>query len=277
MRDGWIKLHRKILENPIFENPKLLKMWIWCLLKASHKDKIKQVGLNQIEVKQGQFITGRLKGSMETNLNQATWYKYLKALEKLQYITINSNNKMTIVTIVNWGKYQSDTFEKEQQSNNKVTTKEQQSNNKVTTKEQQSNNKVTHTRIIKNDKNDKNINNNRRKRYADDSTEVRVATQLVEILVEKKPDTKLPNIQTWAHDVDKLIRLDKKTPEQIVWLFRWAQNDDFWIANMRSPRKLRDKWDMLQLQATNKSKKKKSSDDDWRRKTMEALNELKSQ
>ena len=47
-----------------------------------------------------------------------------KILEKLQMISIKSNNKFSIISIDNWEEYQGE----EQQKNNKRTTKEQQSN-----------------------------------------------------------------------------------------------------------------------------------------------------
>lgn len=139
--EGWIKLHRKILDNAIFDNADLLKVWIWCLLKATHEDYTQMVGLQTVELTKGQFITGRFKGAEELKLNPSTFYKYLKVLEKLNMIVLNSNNKMTVVTVANWGKYQLDENETCQQNNNNVTTKEQQSNTN------------------KNIKNNKNINN----------------------------------------------------------------------------------------------------------------------
>jgi hypothetical protein len=126
--EGWIKLHRKILDNAIFDNADLLKVWIWCLLKATHEDYTQIVGLQTVELTKGQFITGRFKGAEELKLNPSTFYKYLKVLEKLNMIVLNSNNKMTVVTVANWGKYQLDKNESCQQNNNNVTTKEQQSN-----------------------------------------------------------------------------------------------------------------------------------------------------
>lgn len=139
--DGWIKVHRKLLENPIFDNPQLLKMWIWCLLKAYHKPTKQLVGLQEIEIKEGEFVTGRHKGASELKVNPSTFYKHLKLLESMQMIRLKSSNKMTIIIVENWGKYQIDEIEKYQQSNNKRTTKEQQNNT---------------NKNIKNDKNEKN-------------------------------------------------------------------------------------------------------------------------
>lgn len=125
---GWIKLHRKVLDSSIFSNPHLLKMWMWCLLKASHKGYKQMIGLEEIELKEGQFVTGRNKGSAELNVNPSTWYKHLKVLEKMKMIELESNNKMTVVSVVNWSVYQGSEIEKEQPNNNQITTKEQQSN-----------------------------------------------------------------------------------------------------------------------------------------------------
>ena len=102
--EGWISLHRKLLENPIFDNPNILQVWIWCLLKASHKDHKQMVGLQVIDLKEGQFITGRFSGAKELKLNPSTFYKYLKMLEAMQMLELKSNNKMTVVSIENWAK-----------------------------------------------------------------------------------------------------------------------------------------------------------------------------
>ncbi len=125
---GWIKLHRKLLDNPIFDNPNLLRVWMWCLLKASHDNYKQMVGLQVIDLEPGQFVTGRFKGSDELKINPSTFYKYLKTLERLQMIRLSSNNKMTIVSIENWERYQTKDSQEYQQNNNKITTKEQQNN-----------------------------------------------------------------------------------------------------------------------------------------------------
>ena len=44
MSSGWVKLHRKLVDNPIFKNDKLFRVFMYCLLKASHKDHDQLVG-----------------------------------------------------------------------------------------------------------------------------------------------------------------------------------------------------------------------------------------
>lgn len=121
---SYIKLFRKLLNSPIFENEKALKIWIWCLLKATHKERLLLVGQQEVNLEKGQFVFGRKKASEELKMSESTIYKYIKLLEKLQIISINSNNKFSIVTVEKWEEYQNE----ELKDNNKRTTKEQQSN-----------------------------------------------------------------------------------------------------------------------------------------------------
>ena len=121
---SYIKLFRKLLNSPIFENEKALKIWIWCLLKATHKERLLLVGQQEVNLEKGQFVFGRKKASEELKMSESTIYKYIKLLEKLQMISINSNNKFSVITVEKWEEYQIE----ELKDNNKVTTKEQQSN-----------------------------------------------------------------------------------------------------------------------------------------------------
>jgi hypothetical protein len=125
---GWIKLHRKLLASSVFQNPNILKFWVWCLLKASHAEYTTRIGLQEVALSQGQFPFGRNAASVELNMNPSTIYKYLNLLEKERLISTKRNNKFTIVTVENWVLYQGDNECEEQQNNNNVTTKEQQRN-----------------------------------------------------------------------------------------------------------------------------------------------------
>ena len=121
---SYIKLFRKLLNSPIFENEKALKIWIWCLLKATHKERLQLVGQQEVNLQKGQFVFGRKKASEELKMSESTIYKYIKLLEKLQMISVNSNNKFSVITVEKWEEYQVE----ELKDNNKITTKEQQSN-----------------------------------------------------------------------------------------------------------------------------------------------------
>lgn len=54
-----------------------------------------------------------------------------------------------------------------------------------------------------------------------------------------------PKWDAWANDVRLMREIDGRTHHDICELFRWAKGDGFWCANIQSPGKLREKWDVL--------------------------------
>jgi hypothetical protein len=127
--EGWIKLHRKIQRSAVFQNEGLLKVWIWCLVRASHQDEWVSVttgkGETEVLVKRGQFMFGRKSAAKTLKMDESTVYKRMQKLENMQNLNIRSNTHYSIVTILNWYVYQSTT---EAEVTPKVTSKEQPSN-----------------------------------------------------------------------------------------------------------------------------------------------------
>jgi hypothetical protein len=205
---GYVKLYRKILSNPVFKSPELLQLFIYCLLRANHEEGKAFCGNDEIKIVAGQFVTGRFELAKDLKQNESSTYKRLKRLETLHMVALNSNNKNTLVTVVNWELYQS----VEKESNSKSTPKEQQSNNKVTTKEQQSNT----NKNVKNDKNGRMEEN----KYSDlisaftDDEDLKTAIQeFINMRVEKK---KAPTARALELIFKTLNQYD--TPTQIKML-----------------------------------------------------------
>ena len=157
---GWIKLHRSLRHDPIFQNESLLKAWIWCLCKASHQEHEQMVGNQFIKLKEGQFITGRNAAGDDLGLSPSTAWNRLKTLENNKSIKIISESKFSIVEIINWEEYQKADSKLTGSNNdtdnvvgNKKEKIEQQVDSKLTADEQQ----VDTNKNVKNIKNDKNI------------------------------------------------------------------------------------------------------------------------
>ncbi|MCL5266762.1 MAG: hypothetical protein M1469_01500 [Bacteroidetes bacterium] len=56
-------------------------------------------------------------------------------------------------------------------------------------------------------------------------------------------------IQRWAFDIDRMIRLDNRPPEEIREVIVFAQRSSFWRSNILSAKKLREKYTTLLLQS----------------------------
>jgi DNA-binding transcriptional regulator YhcF (GntR family) len=126
--NGWISLHRKLLDNPIASKSDYMNLWVHLLLMANHEETSFIWNNKKQILKPGQLLTGRKQLSLDTGIAESQVYKILNYLEKEQQIEQQKTTKYTIITILNWANYQNKEHQKEQQSNNRVTTERQQSN-----------------------------------------------------------------------------------------------------------------------------------------------------
>lgn len=147
--DGWLKLYRSILDSAVFQDAEILKVWIWLLCNVAFEQHDTICYGKVIHLKPGQIATGRKKIAQCTDLNENKVYRALTVLKSLGNIEIKATNKYSIITVVNWDKYQDE--------NVKKTSSEQQNNSKTTTEEQQDNSKRTQHKNGKNGKKEKNI------------------------------------------------------------------------------------------------------------------------
>ena len=106
METGWIKLYREIKHSPVFKNPYIYKVWSWCLFSASSKPYDTVVGSQAIHLEPGQFVFGLLKAADELDIPKSSLHRYLKKLEDWECISIKPTNKYSIITIINWKRYQ---------------------------------------------------------------------------------------------------------------------------------------------------------------------------
>jgi hypothetical protein len=82
---------------------------------------------------------------------------------------------------------------------------------------------------------------------------VELSIFLLEAIKKTKPDLKKPNIDRWAQQIDLMIRIDKRLPENIKKVIDWLPTDDFWKDKLLSAEKLRQKFDMLELKMRQKT------------------------
>lgn len=208
-KQGYIKLYRQITDTPVWADSDKLKLWLMCLMKATHDEKTQVVGNQIIELKAGQFITGRSALSDEFNrdvkkdrrVDGLTLFRWLSLFEKMEMLNIKKTNKYSLVTVLNWDKYQGQRTSNEQQLNNKRTSNEQQLNTN------------------KNDKNVKNVKNEKK----EDICYQQIADMYNNTCVSFPRITKLSDARKKAIKA----RLKTYTADDLQNAFTLAEQSDF--------------------------------------------------
>lgn len=105
--EGWIRLHRKILDNPIITKDRdYLAVWVYLLLNTTHKEYDVIFQGDRITLKKGQLLTGRKSISDKLDIDESKVQRILKTFEKNNQIKQKTCNKNRLITIVAWDKYQ---------------------------------------------------------------------------------------------------------------------------------------------------------------------------
>lgn len=121
MDNGWIKIHRKMLNWEWYGDINTKVLFLHLLLIANHEDK-KWRG---ITILRGQVLTSIKHLAKETKLTLMQTRTSLNRLKSTREITIKTTNKYTLITIEKYSDYQNKDNENNTQNNtrdNKRTT-----------------------------------------------------------------------------------------------------------------------------------------------------------
>jgi len=125
MLRGYIKLWRKVLDSAVFQNEGLLKVFLWCLLKANHKESFVMVkignGTSEVKLSPGQFLFGRESAAENLRMSPSTVWKRILKLKNLGFLNIKSDSHYSIINIVNWSSYQVRQENSDSESNSRGT------------------------------------------------------------------------------------------------------------------------------------------------------------
>lgn len=137
--EGWIKLHRSLLESDFWKCETFSRgqAWVDLLMLANFKDSFFYKRGVKIDVKRGQLGRSEVELSDRWKWSRSKVRKFLKDLEKEQQIKVVKSSVTQVITIIKYNDFQSE---------------EQQKDSKRTAERQQKDSKKPH---IKNDKNDK--------------------------------------------------------------------------------------------------------------------------
>jgi uncharacterized phage protein (TIGR02220 family) len=124
VQQGWISLHRKIMEHPLYQEKRKFsrfEAWIDLLLLANHKDNKFLLGNELITVERGSFITSELKLMERWGWGKSKLRSFLEMLENDGMIVKKSDRKKTTITICNYCTYQGYEMENRPQTDHKQT------------------------------------------------------------------------------------------------------------------------------------------------------------
>ena len=146
MDEGWIKLYRQIKHHWVFNNAEYLKAWITILIECNHKDNKALLDNELIACKRGQSLNSL---STWTKLFGKNWSiqktrTFLGLLKNDKMINTQGLRKTTRLTVLKYDSYQD-----EQQTDNR----------QITFRQQADNIQVTTNKNVKNDKKEKNKDN----------------------------------------------------------------------------------------------------------------------
>ena len=140
-RNGYIKLHRKMLDWGWYQNQNVKDLFIHLLLIANFKES----QFEDMTIYPGQIITSINSLSKGTGLSQKSVRNALSKLEKVGVLGKQTTSRFTLITIENWTSYQSEEFEEGKQRANEGQTRGKQRANEG-----------QHHKNAKNAKNEKN-------------------------------------------------------------------------------------------------------------------------
>lgn len=128
---GWVKVWRKILDNPIVtKDADHLAVFIHLLLNAANKPFDITLGGERITLRPGQLTTGRKQIAEKYRVSESKVQRILKLFENEHIIEQQTNSRCRLISIVNWHEHQYYEQQTEQQVNSYRTASEQQVNTK---------------------------------------------------------------------------------------------------------------------------------------------------
>lgn len=190
MCNGWIKLHRKILDWEWFTSPSTLQLFIYLLLRANKEDK-KWRG---ILIKRGQLVTSVATISEETKLSTQQVRTSLNRLKSTNEITSKTTNRFTLVTVCKYESYQ---LYEEVEQQTKQQALQQTNNKQITNKQQQ----LKNNKNIRNNKKESILTNVRIDEKVTDAPVVATTTDDMEFRKEKFYQSLVPYVAKYGKDM----------------------------------------------------------------------------
>lgn len=100
--EGWTKFYRKLTKWKWYKNQNVKGLFFHLLLTVNYEER----EWNGIIIKPGQTVTTRKDLVEETGIKEQSLRTALKKLISTGEISVETTNKYTFITVLNWEKYQ---------------------------------------------------------------------------------------------------------------------------------------------------------------------------
>ena len=129
MNSGWVKIHRKLLDDDLWKGEVFTEgqAYLYLIIKANYQNSEKTIDDGKkIVIKKGQIFTSQKKLADIFSWDRTKMHRYLKKMQKLGKIDVKTEyKKYTIITLLNYEKYQEEDNKKKPEKKLKQLRKEQ--------------------------------------------------------------------------------------------------------------------------------------------------------
>jgi len=281
---GWIKIHREINNHWIWNNSDYLKWWLDILIEANYSEGDVLIKGTVLKCGRGEKLYSIETWSKRWNTNKSKANRFLKLLEKGKMIVLKNETHTTRLTICKYDDYQ----DKETESETQVKRKRNASETQVKSIKEEKEYKEINNSIVVSSKPNKKIllsDVDINTLSEQDRIYFKIAIGFRDLFINNKKalgvnDFKDQENATYKGYVDP-IRLafteDKKTEEDFRKVYAFLMNDEFWMKNIMSTSKLREKMsDLLIRSSSIPTKKQVLPKDFWRRELTDEQKKLLS-
>lgn len=231
---GWFRVDRGIIDSEIWEKPaEWLKIWLYILSNVNYAD--------TETMKRGSNYFRASIIANDCGCSKRTVENFLKWGKVVGMVVTHKTARGNVITVLKYDKYQSSG------DTGSDATSDTMSDTGSDTMVYASGDTIKEEE-----------NNTRRKEekkesvatFSSDDAPMLVADYLLFKIKHEKPNFKQPNLQQWAADIDKAIRIDKRTKDELIGCINWiySKQGEFWAPNIMSGKKLREKFDTMEAQ-----------------------------
>ena len=254
---GWIKVHRGINNHWVWDNPEYLKWWMDILLEANYLPSKVVIKGTIYECKRGEKLYSLDTWAKRWNTNKSKVRRFLNLLQNDSMIELKSETQTTRITICNYDDYQDGENESETQMKRKRNANETHLTPIKERKKEKKENLLSET--------DVNDLDETTKMYFD------IAVGFQKLFISNKKSLGIDNFddqenatfKSYVEPIRLAFERDKRTRDDFAKIFLLLRTNDFWIKNIMSTSKLRDKMERLLIEASDVKKKPTTLPSDW--------------